>query len=181
MSNTIIIEEPHQVVESQEVRDFRLMKLAYQYAIINSTDPSTQNGAVLIDDVSTDPLVYSANHFPKGVKETPERWERPLKYSYVEHAERNAIFNAAKQGIATKGLVMYCPWHSCADCGRAIIQAGIKEVIGHQFVDTHERAQWYESIKVSIGMLEEAGVKCRWITGKVGIEGLRFNGKLVNR
>src|SRR5687768_3524816 len=126
-----------------EEQDRAMLQAAYFHASKYSTDPNTQNAAVLIDDMpsgfddsgryilSKKIVASGANHFPDGVKELPERWERPIKYSYVEHAERNCIYSAAKRGIKTDGLVMYCPWFACADCARAIIQAGIAEVVGH--------------------------------------------------
>jgi hypothetical protein len=51
-------------------------------------------------------VCFGANHFPKGVENTEERWQRPLKYQLVAHAETNAIFAAARKGIPTKGLIM---------------------------------------------------------------------------
>lgn len=46
------------------------------------------------------------------------------------HAERNALINAARQGIRTKGVKMYmnCPV-PCKDCLIEIINAGIEEII----------------------------------------------------
>ena len=112
-------------------KDVEFMLEAYRWAEKFSTDPSTQNGAVLVsfDGWRDGQIVaWGANHFPQGVLESDERWQRPLKYSYVEHAERNAIFDAAARGVATAGLTMYVPWFACADCGRAIIQAGISNI-----------------------------------------------------
>ena len=79
------------------------MLRAYQIAV-HSPDPSTQNGAILINQKGN--IVSEAwNAFPAGVKYSPERWERPLKYKIIEHAERNAIFQAAKHGIKTNNLI----------------------------------------------------------------------------
>lgn len=74
-----------------------LLKQAYEFAK-KSNDMSTQNAAFLVDE---DGKIYvrEINRFPDGVKETAERWERPLKYKFVEHAERNAIYAAARKGI----------------------------------------------------------------------------------
>jgi dCMP deaminase len=114
-----------------------------------SKDPSTKVGCVLVGD---DNAVLSTgfNGFPRGVNETittytpvdkyavreetklNERWDRPAKYSWVEHAERNAIYNAARHGIRLAGARAYLNWEPqpCADCTRALIQAGIREIIG---------------------------------------------------
>jgi len=49
------------------------------------------------------------------------------------HAEENAIINAAREGISTVGSTLYLwgkvPSEPCYRCRRAIINAGIKEVI----------------------------------------------------
>jgi dCMP deaminase len=69
------------------------------------------------------------NSFPRGIRDDlPERLERPAKYLWIEHAERNAILNAARAGTATEGCTLYVDLMPCMDCGRAIVQAGIVEV-----------------------------------------------------
>lgn len=169
------------------------LKLAYKTAFELSTDSSTQNGAVLVsptkNETNEPEFICSANFFPEGVKESKERWERPLKYSYVEHAERNVIYLAAKRGFKTEGTTMYCAWASCADCARAIIQAGIKELITHHdpYADTRfgqpVSAIWKDSIKLALEMLEEAGVKVTWFSDKIFPNDemfIRFNGVLVS-
>jgi dCMP deaminase len=125
-----------------------------------SPDPSTQNGAVLMDDDGRI-LVGAFNEFPNGVLYTDERWERPTKYFYIEHAERNVIFDAAASGIATRGLTMVCPWSACADCARAIVQAGIKTLVRHRLANdestTNER--WNQTIVAGDEILTEGGVE----------------------
>lgn len=148
------------------------LKAAYIFAIQNSTDPSTQNGAIVVRESCI--LAYGANHFPRDVKESKARWARPLKYSFVEHAERNAIFYAARNGIKLDGATMYVPWFSCADCARAIIQSGISEVVGH---DSQIHKTWNDSIEIALQMFDEAGVKYRWIKASFGLK-IRFNGEL---
>lgn len=159
--------------------DEQYIKLALQFAFDQATDPSTQNGAILVHPNSGLVLSGSANFFPAKVHYKPERWERPLKYSFVEHAERNAIYSAAKGGITTWGLTMYCPWFACADCARAIVQAGIAEVVGLSSMEnTNER--WNASVEVGNTILDEGGVKRRYIKPEIpfGIK-LRRDGQLV--
>ena len=94
----------------------------------------------------------------------PERLERPEKYLWMEHAERNAIYNAARHGTQMQGCTLYVELLPCMDCARAIVQAGIREVV----VDGHRvREYWseqytphFEHIRT---MFREAGVALRCV------------------
>lgn len=150
--------------------DIYCMKVAVQAAAIYSTDPSNQNGAVLWDPVKEKIVCKSANFFPNGVKETVERWIRPDKYFYVEHAERNVIYKAASLGIKTEGLVLYAPWISCSDCARGIVQSGIKEAVGAIFDLPLKRLsregqrggeQWDKTNMIGEQIMTEGGVIIR--------------------
>lgn len=161
-----------------------LLKDAYIQAAA-SPDPSTQNGAAL---VATHPArpgggiviadTWSVNRFPDGVAYLPERWERPLKYAIIEHAERNSIFAAARSGISTDGLVMVCPWAACADCARAIIQAGITSLVTHRQAHDRSPQSWRDSIAVAFEMLDEAGVSVQMIDAVLDAPTVRHTGQL---
>jgi len=58
-------------------KEIDLFRLILSRAADKSTDPSTQNGAALVDRGSLKIKVLEVNEFPKNVEETPERWERP--------------------------------------------------------------------------------------------------------
>lgn len=158
--------------------DVEYLELAY-YQAVKSPDPSTQNGAIIVKNKQI--IGQGFNEFPAGVKYADERWERPIKYSYIEHAERNAIFDCVRKGNSTVGAVMYCPWYACADCGRAIIQAGIKEVVGHMLPAHKDNPRWKDSIAFAIAMFEEAGVKYRYVEAKISAGDIKFrmNGELI--
>ena len=92
-----------------------------------SKDRSTKVGVVV---VGPDREIRSTgyNGFPRGINDDiDERHERPAKYDWTEHAERNAVYNAARMGQSLKDCTMYFNWEPCpcVDCARAIIQAGI--------------------------------------------------------
>lgn len=93
-----------------------------------SKDPNTKVGCVI---VGPDNAIRSTgyNSFPRGINDNvPERKERPEKYYWIEHADRNAIFAAAKIGTPLDGCTMYLTGLPCMDCARAIIQVGICKV-----------------------------------------------------
>lgn len=124
-----------------------------------SKDESTKVGCVIVNDRNV-VLSLGWNGIPRGVKDVvPERDERPEKYFWYEHAERNAIYNAAATGRSLEGGILYCNLFPCADCARAIIQSGIKKII----VSSNALPEkWLDSAKRSKAMLEEAGVEV-WI------------------
>lgn len=131
-----------------------------------SKDKFTKIGAVI---VGPDNEVRSTgyNSFPRGLNDDlDERQERPEKYYWFEHGERNSIFNAARHGVSLKGCRMFLNCGvPCADCARAIIQVGIVEVIMPQFESVTTAAgnkqKWTDSAKRSLQMFKEAGVIVR--------------------
>lgn len=160
------------------------LRRAYQNAAQFSKDPSTQTGSVLIGFYADtkEPWIIGegANFFPKGVRETPERWDRSVKLQFIEHAERNCIYAAARRGNRTEGSVMFCPWYACTDCARAIIEARVKTVIGHKACYDKTPERWRSSIQTAFEMLEEAGVECLVWNGEIGGVTIRFNGEEWN-
>jgi dCMP deaminase len=130
-----------------------------------SKDPNTKVGCVI---VGPDNEIRSTgyNSFVRGIKDdVPERLIRPEKYFWMEHAERNAIYNAARVGVPLKGCVIYMFGIPCMDCARAIIQAGIKEIRA----DYQEHQKWksprYDEAEMnrSMTLLLEAGVDLVWL------------------
>ena len=131
-----------------------------------SPDQSTQNGSLIVDDDGT-VLAFGCNRFPDRVEDKEERWERPIKYKFAEHAERNSIYDAANKGISTKGKIMICPWAACSDCARAIIQSGIKKLVTHQEAHDRSPSRWVEEIETAFTMLNEADIEVVMFSGDV--------------
>ncbi len=132
--------------------------LAHQVKL-KSKDINTQIGAVI---VGKDKEIVSTgyNSFPRGVNDYKlERQERPEKYYWFEHGERNAIYNAARIGVSTKGCTMYLSCGvPCADCARGIINAGITRIFCEKG-KTHKGIKWEESAERSWQMFDESSVK----------------------
>lgn len=148
------------------------LRIAYQLATA-SPDPSTQNGAFILDREAT---VHgqACNTFTTGIDITPDLLERPKKYAYIEHAERNAIYTAARGGHIP--WIMVCPWAACADCARAIVQSGIEILIRHQAEDTEH---WQDSITDGDQIMRAGGVQIITYAGKVHGPRVRRNGKIL--
>lgn len=123
---------------------------------MRSKDPNTQVGACI---VSEDHKILSMgyNGFPTGCSDDEFPWERegePLenKYFYTTHSELNAILNY--RGGSLEGATIYVTLFPCNECAKAIIQAGIKEVIYDcdKYADT-------PSVIASKRMMDAAGVR----------------------
>lgn len=121
-----------------------------------SKDPSTQVGACI---VSPDNIIISTgyNGLPNGCSDDEYPWEREgeeTKYPYVVHAELNAILNA--NGRDLRGSRLYVALFPCNECAKAIIQAGVKEVLylSDKYAST-------AATRASKRMLDSAGVTYR--------------------
>jgi dCMP deaminase len=122
-----------------------------------SKDTNRKVGAVVIDK---DNIVLSMgyNGFPRGVDDSIEsRYDRPDKYLFTEHAERNCLYHAARHGVSLKGSTIYMTLFCCSDCARGIIQSGITRVVS--FKPDLEHETWGTQFKTSLIMFEEAKVK----------------------
>jgi dCMP deaminase len=129
-----------------------------------SKDSSTKVASIIVDD-DNDIVSVGYNGFPRGVNdyEYDGRHDRPKKYLYTEHGERNAIYSAAKKGVALKGCILYTRWFCCADCARAAIQVGIKEIVCEKPKGDSRDKRWKESMEAAKIMLIEAGVKITYV------------------
>jgi dCMP deaminase len=118
-----------------------------------SKDQSTQLGAVIAGS-GNNVVSVGYNCFPRGINDNkPSRHQRPAKYLYFEHAERNAIYNAARQVLI--GTKLFIPHYPCADCARGIIQTGIKHVV---IENIGVIKGWNTSCAAAEEMLKEAGI-----------------------
>ena len=50
----------------------------------------------------------------------------------TEHAERNAVANAARAGVSTLGSIAYVTHTPCWDCIKHLAAAGVREIIYNQ-------------------------------------------------
>lgn len=144
-----------------------------------SPDPSTQVGAVIVHpDVG--PLSHGYNSPPVGVEMTEETLHSSDKYYYMEHAERNAIFDSMKAQYKPEGSTMYSTWAACPDCARAIIASGIIKVVSHKEMYEKYSGSMKEIVDIGISMMEKAGIEVVLWSGDVsnGKIKIRTSGKL---
>jgi len=142
-----------------------LLKDCYRYAS-QSNHPSTHTAALLIDNRKV--VLRGKNILPPGVKELKERFEGEDKHIYPNHAERDLVYKAAREGIKTKGLMMIMPWLPCIPCANAIISSGIEKLVVHKQMIERTREGWQEELKKAVQIMEEAGIKILAYDGVVG-------------
>ena len=124
---------------------------------MRSKDPNTQVGACI---VSQDNKILSMgyNGFPKGCSDDEFPWDKMdedpynRKYFYVTHSELNAILNY--RGGSLEGSKLYVTLFPCNECAKAIIQAGIEELV---YAD--DKYNGTPTNLASRRMLKSAGVK----------------------
>jgi dCMP deaminase len=141
-----------------------------------SKDPGTQVGACIVNQQNK--IVGAGyNGFPIGCHDDNLPWDKQgnfldTKYPYVCHAELNAILNNI--GMSLQGCRIYTALFPCNECAKAIIQAGITEV-----VYLSDKYNGQDSAIASRKMLEMAGVHCRKVYSSFESLTLSFSEKDV--
>jgi len=130
-----------------------------------SCETSSKNACVV---TTPDNVVLTQGYvgMPRGVEPNDRRLnERPYKYFWHEHGERNAINNAARNGVALNGCTFYITGAPCASCARGIVSVGCKRVVlpehGYFTDRTNDasEADWIPSLEAAHEMLIDAGVQ----------------------
>lgn len=154
------------------------LRLAYEVAG-RSPDPSTQTGAVLVGRCGSEVLAY--NSIPMPLETTQERLhDRELKSQYLEHAERRAIYSAARRGICTKGATLYSPWPPCTGCARAVVDSGIGELVFHRLLLQLTPDRWIDEIRAGMQILIAGSVKLTPFKSPLNASPIRFDGNIVH-
>ena len=121
-----------------------------------SKDPNTQVGCCIANKDNVI-VAIGYNGLPRGCRDQDYPWERTgsfkeVKYSYVVHAELNAILNSKIEYL--DDCKLYVTLFPCNECAKAIIQKGIKQVyfLSDKYHDS-------DVSSVSRRLFDDAGVK----------------------
>lgn len=137
--------------------------LAKHMANSFSKDTSTKVGALMLAPESYQILSMGYNGMPRGFNEKIEkRWERPQKYFFTEHAERNAIYNACRNGTSLENSIAVVTMFPCADCMRGLIQAGVKKIVTKEPLLSCDR--WGSHFEASLEMAKECNIDITYIS-----------------
>lgn len=141
-------------VGSVLVKDNRIIGTGYNGAIPGQphcTDPEEflqcvrcgRKEPMLKDWICPDSLCRGSMRPQKGGHEIEDNHCRR-----VVHAEMNALLSAARLGNSTEGAVIYCNTLPCYDCFKALVTAGIKEVVYSGIYKPDPRVLNYTDIKI---------------------------------
>jgi dCMP deaminase len=129
-------------------------------ASLKSKDPSTQVGAVIVDNRTRKVVSAGYNGFPRNVDDNKIPQTRPEKYFYVVHAELNAILHA-ERGL--ENCTLYVTSFPCAECMKAIVQTGIRKIVYLQELAGND---WEVSRTATTNLAELAGLEIAQFAGK---------------
>ena len=151
--------------EKKQKWDRRFLELADHVAAWTE-DRNIAVGAVIVGpDLEVRATGY--NGLARGIKaDDDSRFDRESgeKFFWFEHAERNAIYNAARIGTPLDGCTIYINRFPCSDCARAIIQCGIVQRLSVPEKPAFD-GKLDHSFDVSETMLAEAGIETHHARG----------------
>lgn len=144
-----------------------------------SDDPRTKNAALIVS--TSGRWIVENNHFLNNIYfnfSEEDKYNKEIKDIYLEHAERAAIYSAAKYDIDCYDAVLYSPWVGCVACSRGIVLSGIKRVV--TLKNFYKSNTWEREIELGRQLMENRGVKIEYMelnsfTG----EKLFFGGKEI--
>lgn len=100
----------------------------------NSDDPNTQVGVLIMTGGDVGCAAVVGCNRTSGLKPNTGSWrERPQKYDWIQHAEADAIAQAARHGIPLDGATAFIwssrPLFCCVPCANALVSAGVRRVV----------------------------------------------------
>lgn len=135
-----------------------------------SKDPSTQHGAIIVDDKHR---IQSTgyNGTPPGINDTDISWGRPEKYPFIIHAEENAINHCGGHPDVLISSTIYVTGAPCSSCVRRIIGRKIKKIIyGPQCSNMITEEDWEitkELVRLSKINLERFTGNISWLRDRL--------------
>lgn len=121
-----------------------------------SKDENTQVGCLIIDTDNKVVISSGWNDLPRGVKHTPERNTRPLKYLFTSHAEQSCLTNALRLNARVLGYTMLTTLACCPQCSCSVVNSGISEVVTPPPDFNH--VTYGKDFQYSLEIMREGGV-----------------------
>jgi dCMP deaminase len=135
-----------------------------------SHDIHTQHGCVIADKQNRI-VGVGYNGFPKGMNDSILPTERPDKYKWMVHSERNALANCI---IRPDNAIAYVTGQCCNDCIIALHQHGIEEVYMIDDHGTHlfneiEQKRFDQFIEMSKMKIHKITPDLSWLKDLAGV------------
>ena len=135
-----------------------------------SHDIHTQHGCVITDQ-NNRILGVGYNGFPKGLDDSLLPLDRPEKYSWMIHAEQNALSNCV---VRPDNGIAYVTGQCCNDCIMSLWQEGITKVImsndhGTKLFDDKEQEIFDKFVKLSGIEIIKIESDLSWLTNVCGV------------
>lgn len=149
--------QPITKISKWDERFFSMAQLVAEW----SEDQSRKVGAVIIGSAH-EVRSTGYNGLPRGINSDVEMRHSKInneKYLWFEHAERNAIYNAARSGVALEGCEIYTTLFPCSACISAIIQTGISTL--STYAPPKDDPRFDRSFEVAIELIVEANLTLR--------------------
>jgi len=137
---------------------------------VRSHDIHTQHGCVITDRQNRI-IGVGYNGFPKGLQDSQLPTSRPEKYTWMIHAERNALSNCI---IRPDNGIAYVTGQCCNDCIMALWQEGITKVVmmdshgTHQF-DENQQKIFNQFVSMSKIEIEYINPNLLWVKQLCGV------------
>lgn len=149
------------MIDKWAVRWFELA----QHVAAWSKDPDTKVGAVLVSGADIRQTTFGYNGPPPGIKDLPERFVRPAKYLFAQHAERNVLDNAR---FSCTGATLATTMFPCVECTKSMVSKGVKRLITPRMPEPLASGEWSwrNDCPTSLLMLKEANVRVTWMDVK---------------
>jgi len=121
------------------------MNMARELAKL-SKDEQTQVGALVISK-NGKIIGGGYNGFLWGAddKDLPKTREGG-KHEFIQHAERNTIYNCVAENICTEGSTIICTLSPCLDCLRACHQSKVKWIVYDNTYPACSALGFYENL-----------------------------------
>jgi len=154
-------------------RNSRYMGLAWTYASF-SKDPSTQVGAVIVNESDNSMLGLGYNGPPSKVDDNSFSWERPQKddpfafskYDIIVHAELNAIDHCGCSDL--DGATLYVTAMPCPNCMLEIIRKKIAKIVYYDFKSNNNSILKNDQFREkSIKQAQMGGVRMELFSGNL--------------
>lgn len=135
----------------------KLLSLTDTIAEDFSKDQSTKVGSVIVNSKSLAPISFGYNGMPRGLDDdNKERNERPEKYFWFEHAERNAIYHIARAVL--EDTTMFVNNLPKMESARAIVSSGISTVVVKEFDLNNYSEDVQKDLNRTLTLFKETGV-----------------------